>query len=122
MEQKPLTASSNIGIGLWTSICVFFCSIFGIESQNYRNKQRAVLARANRDLTMSLKALGPGYTLVDYRVTWSSSLSVTVSALAVKEGKVKQEVTKNSPDVCPKCGSPITEEMFFCGECGQKLK
>ena len=118
MNSKVLTASANIGVGLWTSICVGFANVFGVESKNYRTKQKKVLAAANKRLLSQLDALGAGYKLTDYRVTWSGKLSVTVSALAEPcecEGVV---VTKK----CPKCGAPIDDEMLFCGECGEKLK
>ena len=44
MDEKDrnvilLSASSNIGTGLWTSICVAFSKIFGVESKNFKNKQ-----------------------------------------------------------------------------------
>ena len=121
MIQKPLVASANIGTGLWTSICVSFCSLLGRQSKNYKKKQTRLLAMANEELTNSFKALGKGYALSDYRVTWSGKLFVTVSALAVKEGDSDEEPVINS-GLCPNCGAIIDEEMLFCGECGQKLK
>lgn len=121
MERRViLTASSNTGIGLWTSICVGFCSILGTESKNYKKKQNKVLAAANLELAQQLKSLGFGYVLSDYRVTWSGKLSVTVSALAVDSKGRKEDVADIK--VCPKCGAPIDDEMLFCGECGEKLK
>lgn len=92
MKQKILTSSSNIGMGLWTGICVMFCSLLGRESLNYKKKQDRVLSAANKGLELKIKALGQGYHFVDYRVTWSSSLSVTVSALAVNE--CEEEIVK----------------------------
>lgn len=38
MEQKMLVATSNMGLGLWTSICF----IVGKESKIYKNKQNGV--------------------------------------------------------------------------------
>jgi len=38
-------------------------------------------------------------------------------------GSVKPKKTPvKDPKKCPKCGSPITDDMLFCGECGAKLK
>ena len=124
MIQKTLAASANMGVGLWTSICVAFCSLLGRQSQNFKRKQVRLLAMANEDLNKSFKKLGKGYVLNDYRVTWSGKLSVTVSALAINNNATEEEteidITANN--FCPKCGSKIDADMLFCGECGQKLK
>ena len=120
MDRKILTASYNTGIGLWTSICVGFSSIFGVVSKNYKQKQEKVLNAANKELKRQLVALGDGYYLIDYRVTWSSKLAVTVSAIAANDGDGSPVVQKEM--ICPQCGSPIDEEMLFCGVCGRKLK
>ena len=140
MKQKILVASSNTGIGLWTSICVAFCQIFGKESKNYKRKQEKILDAANADLRNQLKETGDNFHLVDYRVTWSQNLSVTVSALAVENNEInniennnievmdklekiqKQPIKETDEHKCPKCGAAIDEDMLFCGECGEKLK
>lgn len=85
MDRVILTASCNTGIGLWTSICVAFSSIFGCVSKNYKKKQQKVLDNANEELMEDLEELGDGYVLSDYRVTWSGGLKVTVSALAERK-------------------------------------
>ena len=36
--------------------------------------------------------------------------------------KPEPKVVEEKPLVCPKCGSPIEDDMMFCGECGAKLK
>ena len=123
MSRKVLTASANQGIGLWTFICRALCEVFGKESQTFRNKQRRVLDNANARLNYQLKALGPGYSLTEYRVIWFGNLSVTVSAIAELDNSSKESSTPSSqPKVCPRCGSPIDDDMLFCGECGEKLK
>jgi len=86
MEQKIITASANMGIGLWTAICVFFCAIFGRESKTYKNKQNTVLNFANGDLLRQLKSF-PKYKISDYRVTWQRALAVTVSAIITFDSK-----------------------------------
>ena len=122
MSSKILAASANMGTGLWTSICVAFCNIFGRESNHYRMKQNMVLSTANRRLMKQFEKMGPGYKLTDYRVTWSGRLYVTVSALA--EECSEEESIKDKPIVkkCPRCGAPVEDDMLFCGECGEKLK
>jgi len=121
MENKViLSASSNNGIGLWTSICVAFCSILGKKSKNYQKKQDKVLNDANKQLMAKYKSAG-GISLSDYRVVWESKLSVTVSALATVNKEVANTI-QSSEMVCPRCGAPIDDEMLFCGECGEKLK
>ena len=126
MNEVTLSASANVGVGLWTSICRAFASIFGVESKNFLNKQNRILKSAEARLKSKFAELGPGYELRDYRVTWGGALSVTVSALAVKSNaESSQEESlkeKAKPKVCPQCGAPIEAEMFFCGECGHKLK
>ena len=132
MSKRILAASANVGIGLWTSICVSFCRIFGKESKAYRGRQKRVLDAANRRLLSQLEELGEGYVLSDYRVTWSGGLAVTVSALACLGGddgedKPKLELAKKAKEapkqkLCPRCGAPVEDDMLFCGECGAKLK
>ena len=127
MSRKVLTASANMGTGLWTFICRALCEVFGKESKAFRNKQKRVLDLANKRLNAQLEALGPGYSLTEYRVVWFGNLSVTVSALAELGGDsrgVAQNALPSKPKakVCPRCGSPIDDDMLFCGECGEKLK
>lgn len=99
MKRFVLTASSNTGIGLWTTICVAFSSIFGCVSKNYKKKQDKVLDNANEELMESLSELGEDYVLSDYRVTWSGGLRVTVSAVAEKNGS--RDYVKEAPSEAP---------------------
>ena len=104
-----ITASANTGIGLWTSICVAFCSLLGRESNHFKAKQDRILRMANTRLNKLAETL-KAKCITDYRVTWSGSLSVTVSALAQVEVRT-----------CPKCGKEIKNNATFCGNCGEKL-
>ncbi len=89
MEEKNyvlLTASSNVGIGLWTSICVFFAKIFGVTSHNLQNKQRRVASSLKKQLEKQFEALPEGeYELKDFRIVFSSTLAATASAVAIKK-------------------------------------
>ena len=116
MKQRILTANANMGIGFWTAICYFAANIGGVESKNFLKKHDQVLKTAKDRLSQEFINLGPGYKLTDFRVTWTSPLSVTVSGLASKD-EADDSVTR-----CPNCNEPINEDMMFCGNCGQKLK
>lgn len=35
---KPVSGTSSYGVGLWTSICLGFANIFGVESKNAAKK------------------------------------------------------------------------------------
>ena len=47
-----------------------------------------------------------------------------VPAEQVKKESVKEEakVEESKDNICPNCGAPIDETMFYCGECGRKLR
>ena len=123
MNSKILTGSANMGTGLWTSICLAFCNMLGRESMAYIMKQKRVLNLANKRLLSQFEALGSGYKMTDYRVTWSGKLSVTVSALAETcDVSSPSSVQLPKAKTCPRCGAPIEDDMLFCGECGEKLK
>lgn len=79
-----LTSSSNCGIGLWTSICVFFCGIFGIESKAYRKKQSKVVTNIKLSIRNQFENLEGEYELRDFRITWNGNLSATASTVASK--------------------------------------
>ena len=40
----------------------------------------------------------------------------------VKPQPAPEPMVEEKPKVCPNCGSPIDDDMMFCGECGTKLK
>ena len=112
MEQYLVTASANTGRGLWTSICVAFAHVFGVESKNLLAKHNKVLTIAEERLCQKIKDLGTGFVLEDFRVIWESPLSVTVSALAVKD----------DANTCPKCGAKIDADTKYCGSCGERIR
>ena len=49
-NQIILYSASNIGLGLWTSICVMVSSIFGVKSKNYEKKMNKVIESIKLDL------------------------------------------------------------------------
>ena len=82
MEKELLfTGCGNVGIGLWTLISIAWSNLVGKESKAFKKKQNIALALANNRLIDQLE-----YTeakdYADYRVEWSSRLSVSVSIRA----------------------------------------
>ncbi len=47
-----ISANSNIGVGLWTSICIALCGIFGTKSLNYAKKMDRVTEDALKQLIL----------------------------------------------------------------------
>ena len=81
-----LTDSTNIGLGFWTAICIYFCMIFGKESKNFRAKQMRIGGRLKNLIEKQYEKLPAGeYDLVDYRIQFSSALSATATAVAVRK-------------------------------------
>ena len=155
--RKPLilTATSNLGIGLFTSICVACANLIGVESKRLKAKQEKVLQQVKDDIDRQLKEL-PGYEIVDARANSIGNLNIELVVIVAPKGRCcqrqeepleeepvkeeapaaeeKQEPAKEvlpepepEPEqpkapVCPKCGTPIDDEMLFCPECGEKLK
>lgn len=76
-----LTASHNVGIGLWTSICIGFCAIFGKESQRLMMKQNSVANACKRSIQYQLDKL-EGYKITSVKIQFSGKLSCTMIALA----------------------------------------
>lgn len=92
MENKAivLTASANVGIGLWTSICVAFTNIFGIESKNFSKKMQRVMDKVKKDLEEQMSKY-PEIEFSDFRIVKDGSLAYTGTVIgygpvsAVKE-------------------------------------
>lgn len=81
-EFLLLTASSNTGVGLWTSICVFFSSIFGVESKNYTKKMNRVLGKVKSSLQSQISK-HPNYVFSDFRIVKESGLTYTGSVIGI---------------------------------------
>ena len=75
-----LTASSNKGIGLWTSICVSLCSLFGIKSNAYDKKIKAICGEIENELIKKMKAY-PNYDFSAISFASDSRLSYIGTAI-----------------------------------------
>lgn len=118
METRFLSASANTGIGLWTSICVAFANVFGVESNNLKIKQEKVLNLAKNRLLAQVKGLGDDYEYKNFSVSWDQKLSVTVSVIAVKVGGVQSpsklaEKSVLSTQQTPKTASSKPDEPII---------
>ena len=78
------TASSNVGIGLWTSICVSFAAIFGVESTNYTKKLDIVLNRVRGKLEELMKEY-PEFEYRDFRVVKEGNIAYTASVMGIRK-------------------------------------
>lgn len=78
-----LTAASNIGVGLLTSICIALVSIFGIESKNYTRKMDIALGAVKSKLEDMMSKL-PDYDFRDFRVVKEGNLAYTGSVMGIK--------------------------------------
>ncbi len=83
-DSFMITASENVGIGLWTFICVRFAAIFGVRSENYLAKQNNVANHIKKILNKQATA-HPDYEMRDVRIVFNSPLSATGTALLVKK-------------------------------------
>lgn len=81
-----LTANANIGVGLWTSICVGFCAIFGRESLHYRQKVSTAINLVKNRLNKAMKD-NPDYDFEDFRIVKEGKLSFVGTVL----GTLKEE-------------------------------
>ena len=77
-----ITASSNCGVGLWTSICVFFASIFGVESTNYTKKMNRVVDSVKRKMIEKMNKY-PDYEFGDFRIVKEKGLVYSGSVIGV---------------------------------------
>ena len=80
-KSIQLSATSNIGTGLWTMICFSFCNIFGRKSVRYDNKMKKLKNNALSQLLGQAASLNASaVTNIVYSVY---GLSVVVSGTAV---------------------------------------
>ena len=79
-----LSTSANIGIGLWTSICVSCASIFGVESKNYTKKMNKATALVKSKLLVQMKKY-PDFVFADFRIVRDSGLAYTGTVIGTKK-------------------------------------
>lgn len=79
-----LSASANVGTGLWTSICVAFAAIFGVESKNFTRKMdrasKAVRIRLGKEMSKY-----PDFTFADFRIVKEGKLTYTGTVIGTKK-------------------------------------
>ena len=93
-----LTSAANVGVGLWTSICVVFAAIFGVESINFKRKQNIVMNKIKQDLANQMK-MYPEYEFSDFRIVKEGNLSCYGTVVGIKK-QVEEEpvpVIKETP-------------------------
>lgn len=78
------TASSNNGVGLWTSICISFASIFGVESKNYTKKLNMTMNRVKNKLTQLMEQY-PEFEYRDFRIVKEGNIAYTGSVMGIKK-------------------------------------
>ena len=79
-----LSASANVGIGLWTSICVACASIFGVESKNYTKKMERASNAVKARLLKQMNNY-PDFAFADFRIVKEGSLAYTGTVIGVRK-------------------------------------
>ena len=82
-----LTSSYNMGLGLWTAICVGFSNIFGYHSKMYDKKVKSVTNKIKKDLKNQMESYSSIYEFGDIRITSDKSLSF----VGLVTGKLKNK-------------------------------
>lgn len=112
MENKNivLTASANVGVGLWTSICIAFANIFGVRSHNYNAKLEYVMNLVKEKLKAQMDKY-PGVQFSDFRIVQDGKLAYTATvigfgcvdvetkAVAVDEESIEEHEEESIPAV-----------------------
>ena len=89
-ERKVLTANATVGIGMWTSICVMFAGIFGVQSFNLKKKQMIVLDSLIESMQDKIRKYAQFYKPVGMDLWFSGPLKATMS-LTMEETENKYE-------------------------------
>ena len=79
-----LSASANVGIGLWTSICASFTRIFGVESKNLTKKMNRATAAARARLMQEMERY-PDFEFSDFRVIKDGAIAYTASVMGIRK-------------------------------------
>ena len=82
-----LSASANVGIGLWTSICASFTRIFGVESKNLTKKMNRATAAARARLMQEMERY-PEFEFSDFRIIKDGAIAYTASVMGIRKLKL----------------------------------
>lgn len=112
MENKNvvLTASANVGVGLWTSICVACANVFGVRSDHYNAKLEYVMDLVKKKLKAQMDKY-PGVQFSDFRIVQDGKLAYTATVIGF--GCVDTEtkaVVKESIEEHEEESIPVVEE------------
>ena len=77
-----LTASANVGVGFWTSICCAFAKLGGVESKNFSKKMQRVMNNVKKRLQEQMDQL-EGFEFHDFRMVQNGNLSYTGTIIAI---------------------------------------
>lgn len=120
---KMISATSTYGIGLLTSIAMFFCNIFGLECTAYNNKIGKAKISATDELINKAKyAKADGIMQIQYQV---SGLTVFMYGIAYKNNTDNIPVQQTAAKPYPK--KPTSDivdqgdyDTWQCKQCGTK--
>lgn len=118
MENKNivLTASANIGVGLWTSICLAFANIFGVQCKHYNVKLQCVMNLVKKELQKEMDKY-PGVQFSDFRIVQDGKLAYTGTVIGFgcidleakpERKEIPTELPKEEP--APVEENPVEEE------------
>ena len=79
-----LSASSNVGIGFLTSICVACASLVGVESKNYTKKMNKAAAMVKERLLKQMEKY-PDFDFADFRIVRDGRLAYTGTVIGTKK-------------------------------------
>ena len=78
-ERKVLVTNFTIGMGFWTSICVFFAGIKGVTSLNLQQKQEEVISHLIRNMNAKISKYAPYYKPIGFELWFNGPLNATLS-------------------------------------------
>ncbi len=67
-ELKTVTASATMGVGFLTSVCFFFCNIFGIECKMYAKKIEKAKSLAANALVKKAQSIKEASGIMNIRM------------------------------------------------------
>ena len=130
MENKNivLTASANIGVGLWTSICLAFANIFGVQCKHYNVKLQCVMNLVKKELQKEMDKY-PGVQFSDFRIVQDGKLAYTGTVIGFgcidleakpERKEIPTELPKEEP--APVEENPVEEEDPECKRINEEAR